>query len=166
MKAKYRLKTKGILVLALVLSLSPVAMSAQTTGRGVLSGDDISGVYSFLREGESIQLNVDHGKLSGWVSSFGFLDSDKDTLLDRFFDKASLQSGRIYFLSRRIHGCWVEFTGRVSRGEGRVRGQEGFYVLTGTLTQYTTDAETKVSARQREVIFKSAFDPTVAENGK
>ncbi|HZR30069.1 MAG TPA: hypothetical protein VFA71_14925 [Terriglobales bacterium] len=154
---------KEILGLIFILCLFPVALSAQATGRGALGGDDISGVYSFLHEGESIQLNLDHGKLSGWVSSFGFLDSDKDTLLDRFFDKASLQSGRIYFLSRRIHGCWVEFTGRVSRGEGRMHGQEGFYVLTGTLTQYTTDAETKVSARQREVIFKSAFDPTVAE---
>ncbi|HTC93096.1 MAG TPA: hypothetical protein VK699_06560 [Terriglobales bacterium] len=163
MKAKHRTKTKGMLALASVLCLFPVAVWAQATGRGVLSGDDISGIYSFLREGESVQLNVDHGKLSGWVSSFGFLDSDKDTLLDRFFDKATLQNDHIYFLSRRIHGCWVEFTGRVSHGEGRARGKEGFYVLTGTLTQYTTDAETKVSARQREVIFKSASDPTVAE---
>lgn len=160
------MKKKDIFGLVFILCLCPAAVSAQAAGRRILGGDDVSGVYSFLREGESIQLNVDHGKLSGWVSSFGFLDSDKDTLLDRFFDKASLQSGHIYFLSRRIHGCWVEFTGRVSRGEGRARGQEGFYVLTGTLTQYTTDAEAKVSARQREVIFKSAFDPTVAENGK
>jgi hypothetical protein len=159
-------KMKAIPGLALILCLFAAAAPAQTAGRGTAAGDDISGIYSFLHEGESIQITVDHGKLSGWVTSFGFLDSDKDTLLDRFFDKASLQGGRIYFLSRRIHGCWVEFSGRVNRGEGRVRGQEGYYVLMGTLTQYTTDAETKVSARQREVIFKSAFDPTVAENGK
>ena len=123
-------------------------------------------MYSFLHEGESLQLNLDHGKLSGWVSSFGFLDSDKDILLDRFFEKASLQGTRVYFLSRRIHGCWVEFSGRVDRGEGRLRGQEGYYVLVGTLTQYTSDADVKVSARQREVMLKSAFDPGIAENNR
>lgn len=147
-----------------VLCLSPVAVSAQAAGR--MSASDISGMYSFLHEGESLQLTLDHGKLSGWVTSFGFLDSDKDTLLDRFFEKASLQGNRIYFLSRRIHGCWVEFNGRVDRGEGRSRGKEGYYVLVGTLTQYTTDAEVKVSARQREVVLKSAFDPAIAENNQ
>ena len=148
-----------------VLCLLPAVASAQTAGRGT-PGSDISGLYSFLHEGESLQLNLDHGKLSGWVSSFGFLDSDKDILLDRFFEKASLQGTRVYFLSRRIHGCWVEFSGRVDRGEGRLRGQEGYYVLVGTLTQYTSDADVKVSARQREVMLKSAFDPGIAENNR
>jgi len=148
-----------------VLCLLPAVASAQTAGRGT-PGSDISGLYSFLHEGESLQLNLDHGKLSGWVSSFGFLDSDKDILLDRFFEKASLQGTRVYFLSRRIHGCWVEFSGRIDRGEGRLRGQEGYYVLVGTLTQYTSDADVKVSARQREVMLKSAFDPGIAENNR
>jgi len=148
-----------------VLCLLPVVASAQTAGHGT-AGTDISGMYSFLHEGESLQLNLDHGKLSGWVSSFGFLDSDKDILLDRFFEKASLQGNRVYFLSRHIHGCWVEFNGKVDRGEGRLRGQEGYYVLVGTLTQYTSDADVKVSARQREVILKSAFDPGIAENSR
>jgi len=147
--------------IALIVCL-PAALLAQVAA----AREDISGTYSFLHDGESVQLNLDHGKLSGWVSSFGFLDSDRDTLLDRFFDKASLQGDRLYFLSKRIHGCWVEFTGRVSHGEGRNRGQEGYYTLVGTLTQYTTDAETHVSARQREVTLKSAFDPSVAENEK
>jgi len=148
-----------------VLCLLPAVASAQTAGRGT-PGADISGLYSFLHEGESLQLNLDHGKLSGWVSSFGFLDSDKDILLDRFFEKASLQGTRVYFLSRRIHGCWVEFSGRIDRGEGRLRGQEGYYVLVGTLTQYTSDADVKVSARQREVMLKSAFDPGIAESNR
>jgi len=148
-----------------VLCLLPAVASAQTAGRGT-PGADISGLYSFLHEGESLQLNLDHGKLSGWVSSFGFLDSDKDILLDRFFEKASLQGTRVYFLSRRIHGCWVEFSGRIDRGEGRLRGQEGYYVLVGTLTQYTSDADVKVSARQREVMLKSTFDPGIAENNR
>ena len=47
-----------------------------------------------------------------------------------------------------------------------MRGQEGYYVLVGTLTQYTSDADVKVSARQREVMLKSAFDPGIAENNR
>jgi len=146
--------------LVFVLCLSPAAVYAQV---GRTSLNDVSGMYSFLHDGESLQLTVDHGRLSGWVTSFGFLDSDKDTLLDRFFEKASLQGNHLYFLSRRIHGCWVEFNGRIDHGEGRQRGQEGYYVLVGTLTQYTSDADVKVTARQREVTLKSAFNPDLAE---
>lgn len=157
------MKRIGLAAAALVFVFSLAPACAQTTNRSAAAGNDISGVYAFLRNGESIELNLDHGKLSGWVSSFGFLESDNDTLLDRFFEKASVEGGHIYFVSKRIHGCWIEFNGRVERGEGRVRGAEGYYVLTGTLTQYTTDAEVKVSARQRQVIFKSAADPSAAK---
>ena len=146
-----------------VLSLSLAAAYAQS---GRTSPNEISGMYSFLHDGESLQLTLDHGRLGGCVTSFGFLDSDKDTLLDRFFEKASLQGNHLYFLSRRIHGCWVEFSGHVDHGEGRQRGQEGYYVLVGTLTQYTSDADVKVTARQREVTLKSAFNPDLAENNR
>jgi len=159
-------KKNELTFVALLIALCAALGHAQSTHRPASAGDDISGAYAFLHDGESIELNVDHGKLSGWVSSFGFLESDKDTLLDRFFEKASLEGKRVYFISKRIHGCWVEFNGHVERGEGRVRGAEGYYVLTGTLTQYTTDSEVKVSARQRQVVFKSAADPSVAENSK
>lgn len=151
---------------ALSVVVFACALCAQTTGQAAAASDDVSGVYAFLRDGESIQLNVEHGKLSGWVSSFGFLESDKDTLLDRFFDKASLEGRHVYFISKRIHGCWIEFSGQVARGEGKLRGSEGYYVLTGTLTEYTTDSDVKVSARKREVSFKSAGDPSVADNSK
>jgi hypothetical protein len=152
---------KKLFLFVFVLCLSPAAVFGQGAAHPLLH--DISGMYSFLHDGESLQLTVDHGKLSGWVTSFGFLDSDRDTLLDRFFEKASLQGNHLYFLSRRIHGCWVEFNGRIDHGEGRQRGQEGYYVLVGTLTQYTSDAEVRVSARQREVTLKSAFNPDLAE---
>jgi hypothetical protein len=120
--------------------------------------EDISGMYSFLRDGESIQLNVQDGKLSGWVTSFGFLESDRDTLVDRFFQKASLQNDQVYFITKPIHGCWVEFTGRVERGDGATRAKEGYFRLVGSLTEYTTDADDKVSARHRDVVFKLASD--------
>ena len=160
------MKRKSSVAVILTVALFAAPAWAQGTKRTPAVGDDLSGIYAFLRDGESIQLNVEHGKLNGWVSSFGLLESDKDTLLDRFFDKASLEGKRIYFISKRIHGCWIEFNGQIERGEGHARGAEGYYVLTGTLTQYTTDPDVKVSARQRQVSLKSAADPSVAQNSK
>ena len=120
--------------------------------------EDISGMYSFLRDGESIQLNLEDGKLSGWVTTYGFLDSDKDTLVDRFFKKASLQGDQVYFITKPLHGCWLEFSGRVERGDAATRAKEGYFRLAGNLIEYTTDAENKVSARRRDVIFKLSSD--------
>src|SRR5260370_3972777 len=112
------IRMKKLLSFAFLLCLLPAALPAQTAGRGTSNRDDISGMYSFLHDGASVQLNLDHGNLSGWVTSFGFLDSDRDTLLARFFAKASLQRDHIYFLSKRIHGCCLEFAGRISREQG------------------------------------------------
>lgn len=120
--------------------------------------EDISGMYSFLRDDESIQLNLQDGRLSGWVTSFGFLESDRDTLVDRFFQKASLKDDQVYFITKPIHGCWVEFSGRVERGDVSTRAKEGYFRLVGTLTEYTTDAEDKISARKRDVVFKLKSD--------
>src|SRR5689334_1897624 len=51
--------------------------------------DEISGMYTFLREGEFVQITVENGKLSGFVSRYGERDSDRDVFLDQFFSKAS-----------------------------------------------------------------------------
>lgn len=139
-----------LLFIAGALLLNPSALAA--------IHEDVSGMYSFLRDGESIQLNVQDGKLSGWVTSFGFLDSDRDTLVDRFFQKASLKDDQVYFITKPIHGCWVEFAGHVERGDVPTRAKEGYFRLVGSLTEYTTDADDKVSARRRDVVFKLNSD--------
>jgi len=141
--------------------LAFLAFSTVCCAWGQASGairEDISGMYSFLRDGESIQLNLQDGKLSGWVTTYGFLDSDKDTLVDRFFQKASLQGDQVYFITKPLHGCWLEFSGRVERGEAATRAKEGYFRLTGNLTEYTTDADNKVSAKRRDVTFKLSSD--------
>jgi len=120
--------------------------------------EDISGMYSFLRDGESIQLNLQDGKLSGWVTTYGFLESDKDTLVDRFFQKATLRDDQVYFITKPLHGCWLEFTGRVERGEAATRAKEGYFRLSGNLTEYATDADGRVSAKRRDVVFKLSSD--------
>jgi hypothetical protein len=114
-----------------------------------------SGMYSFLKEGEFVQLTVEQGELSGFVSRMGDLDSDRGVFLDQFFDKAKIKGNQVNFVTRPVHGTWYEFDGHVGRGSAKTPKEEGYWVLSGTLKEYTTDVERKVSARNRQVNFKS-----------
>ena len=53
-----------------------------------------------------------------------------------------------------IHGVWFEFHGKVARGPAKSRAEEGYFVIRGTLKQFTTDADQRVVAKEREVEFK------------
>jgi hypothetical protein len=118
--------------------------------------EDYSGMYAFLRDGEFVQLTVeDAGRLSGFVSRYGDLESDRGAFLDQFFKKAKLDGKKLTFTTDTVHDVWYEFKGTVERGEGKNLGDEAYYVLKGTLVQYTTDANKKTVAKSREVSFKS-----------
>jgi hypothetical protein len=137
------------LLLAALLTL-PLAAQAPP------QGDDrgISGTYTFVRDGETLQVNVEEGKVAGWVTRFGEGDSDKGQRIDQFFEKAALQGDQLSFTTKVIHGVWFEFQGKVARGPAKSRAEEGYYVIHGTLKQYTSDADKHVSAKEREVEFK------------
>ena len=53
-----------------------------------------------------------------------------------------------------MHGVWYEFKGTVERGPGKNPGDEAYYLLKGTLTQNTTDANKKTSSKSRDVSFQ------------
>ena len=54
-------------------------------------GSQYSGMYSFLKEGEFVQVTVeDAGHVTGFVSRFGDQDSDKGVFLDQFFKAGKL----------------------------------------------------------------------------
>lgn len=141
-----------------LLCLSAYA-SAQSTPQsksqeGVAS--DISGMYSFLRDGEYVQLTIEaQGKVSGVISRFGDLDSDRGAFLDQFIDKGGLEDNRLTFITRPLHGVVFEFKGTVTRGKGKTPAEEAYYVLKGTLTQYLSDESDNRTAKSREVEFKS-----------
>ncbi len=118
-------------------------------------GEEISGMYTFLREGEFVQITVEQGKLSGFVSRYGDRESDKDAFLDQFFSKGSLEGNKLSFTTKAVHGTWFEFSGSVSRGEGKTPQAEGYWVIRGTLKQYDEDDAKNVSAKSREIAFKS-----------
>jgi hypothetical protein len=119
-------------------------------------GADYSGMYSFLREGEFIQITVeDHGRVTGFVSRFGDAESDRGVFLDHFFKLGKLDGNQLAFTTETVHGASFEFRGTIDRGEGKSRGDEAYYVLKGTLVENTTDESKKSSSRSREVALKS-----------
>jgi hypothetical protein len=122
------------------------------------ASDNISGTYSFLREGEFVDLSVDAGQLTGFISRFGLTDSDKDQFIDHFFDKASLQGDHVTFNTKTVHAVWYEFDGTVSTAPGKQQGEEGHRLLAGKLTIHKADATGKEQASVRTVEFKSFPD--------
>jgi len=138
------------LLLAGALSFAQTAKPQKTAA----PADDYSGMYSFLQEGEFVQINLEEGnRLTGFISRYS--DSEKALFVDHFFDKAELHDHDMRFTTRKVHGVWFEFKGAVSRGPGKTREAEAYYVIKGTLTQYTSDANQVVTAKEREVTFRS-----------
>jgi hypothetical protein len=121
--------------------------------------EDISGTYSFLKEGELVQINLDKDGVSGYVSRMGDLESDRGSFLDHFFTKATVEGHAVKFVTRQVHGVWFEFKGKFDRGPGKTKSQDGYYVLRGTLTQYTAGSDKAVTSRSREVEFKFLAQP-------
>ena len=123
--------------------------------RDAKEGRAFSGMYSFLKEGEFVQVTVeDDGRVTGFISRYGEGQSDKGAFLDQFFKSGKLEGNKLNFTTDTVHGVWFEFKGTVERGEGKNPGDEAYYVLKGTLTQNSTDVDKKVSSHTRDVLFK------------
>jgi hypothetical protein len=128
--------------------------AAQTKPESVT--EDISGMYTFLQEGEFVQITVeDRTMVTGFISRYGELPSDKGAFLDQFIRKGTLENRKLAFTSDPLHGVWYEFRGTVERGPGKAPGDEAYWLLKGTLIRHTTDADHKDQATSRDVMFKS-----------
>ncbi len=117
--------------------------------------DEVSGMYTFLREGEFVQITVEEGKLSGFISRYGERASDRDVFLDQFFTKASLEGKHIMFTTKPVHGTWYDFAGDISRGDAKAPDQEGYWIIRGTLKQSDQDEAGQVATKSREITMKS-----------
>jgi hypothetical protein len=145
----------GLICCLLGMAAGSFVLRAQDSAKSAAASNDISGMYTFLREGEFVQLTIDDGKLSGYVSRFGESDSDKGQFIDQFFDKTSLVGDRLTFNTKTVHGVWYDFNGRVSITPGKQPDSEGYRVMKGTLIQHSTDDKGGEKAMQRQVEFKS-----------
>ena len=149
-----RSRTLQIACFVLLAFLSLPAQ--QDKAQAPLPGSEYSGMYSFLRDGEFVQVTVeDQGRVTGFVSRYGDLESDRGAFLDHFFKQGKLDGNKLTFATETVHGLWFEFRGTVERGEGKKAGDEAYYVLKGTLTENSTDDSKKTSSRSREVALKS-----------
>jgi len=120
------------------------------------SAADYSGMYTFLREGEFVQITVEEqGKLRGFISRYGDLKSDRGAFLDQFIKQGSIDGQNLKFATDTVHGVWFDFQGTAARGPGKTVNDEGYYVLKGTLTQHSSDSNHKDEAKSRDVVFKS-----------
>jgi hypothetical protein len=119
-------------------------------------GAEYSGMYSFSRDGEFVQVTVeDQGSVTGFVSRYGDSESDRGDFLDHFFKSGKLEGNQLTFTTETVHGVSFEFRGTVERGEGKNPGDEAYYLLKGTLVENTTDDAKKTASRSRQVAFKS-----------
>jgi hypothetical protein len=128
------------------------------------AADDISGMYSFLGEGEFVQITLESDGVSGYISRRGDLESDHGAFLDHFFEKASVKNHDVTFTTKAVHGVWFEFTGLYDRGSVKTKDQDGYFVIRGTLKQFTTGSDGKVASRSRQVEFKLLAQPPDEED--
>jgi hypothetical protein len=156
------------LVVALFLQITSVSWSAQdakapapsrekqpTPAGEPKTGHEYSGMYSFLEDGEFVQITVeDEGRVTGYVSRYGKGESDKGAFLDQYFRSGKLDGNKVSFATETVHGVWFDFSGTVERGEGKNPGDEAYFVLKGTLAENTSDAAKKVTTNSHSVLFK------------
>ena len=117
--------------------------------------DDISGAYEFEHENEFIQLNVENGRLDGYISKLGDETSDRGTPLTYFFRKAKVQGLHVTFTTKQVHGLWYSFDGSVTRGSAVRREDAGYYLLQGTMTMHRIDFQKHETTEKRPVRFRS-----------
>jgi hypothetical protein len=148
----------GVLCTAAVgQQAAPPAKSVEpsTAEKNVQNSRAYSGMYTFLKEGEFVQLTVeDNGSITGFVSRFGEGTSDKGAFLDQFFKSGKLEGNKLSFTTEIVHGVSFGFRGTIERGEGKNPGDEAYFVLKGTLTESISDVNKKVTSHSQEVAFK------------
>lgn len=147
----------------LLLACSSLLAAQGPSQSAANPSENYSGMYSFLREGEFVQLTVeDDGRITGFVSRYGDSDSDRGAFLDQFFKQAKLDGNKLAFTTDTVHGVWYEFKGTAERGEAKTHSDEGYFLLKGVLTQYRTSVDKKMTSTPHTVTFKSFPNDTDA----
>jgi hypothetical protein len=142
------------------------AAAAQSTSTApktaaAAADEDISGMYSFERDGEFIQVTIEPGQatkpsaVSGFISRYGDDDNDRGVFLDHFISKGTLDKQSLNFATKAVHGVFYEFAGTVDHGSAKTHSEEGYFVLKGTLKKNTILPDKKIKTISRDVTFKS-----------
>lgn len=133
----------------------PAAKPPATAVDDAAAGREYSGMYSFRKEGEFVQVTIEEGaRVTGFVSRYGDGESDKGEFLDQFFKTGKLAGNKLSFTTQTVHGTWFSFDGTIERGSGKAPADEDYYALKGTLTESTTDVNKHTSSQSRGVLLK------------
>ena len=108
--------------------------------------EDASGEYMLGHPGEVVEITLQFGALSGYISRQGDGESDSGTPLTFFFDQTSFHGQELRFTTQQIHGVWYSFQGTIARGSGKTREEDGYYVLMGDLDGTRRRAQNRVTA--------------------
>jgi hypothetical protein len=137
------------------LVFAALMLAAQQQQPPLAATQDVSGMYTFLKDGEFVQIDVDGERVSGFVSRYGDKESDNGAFLDHMIKEGQLKGDSLHFVTKTVHGVSFEFTGTVGRGDEPNTAKEGYRVLKGKLTQYADEENGKASGKSREVTLKS-----------
>jgi len=144
---------KAFAVLLIVL-LGIGSLCAQTPAAPQAAPENISGMYTFLREGEFVQITVeDAGRVTGFISRYGDSASDRGVFLNQFFKSGQLEGNNLSFTTKTVHLVWFELQAVVEHTPGKRPGEEGYRVLRGKLTEHHVDD--KGPSQVSEVALKS-----------
>ena len=150
--------TLSVVSAAIILTVALVSAQQSgnaKTGDAPQAGKAYSGMYSFLKDGEFVQVTVeDEGHVTGFVSRFGNGESDKGAFLNQFFKAGKLDGNKLNFTTEVVHGVSFDFQGTVERGDAKSAVDDGYFVLRGVLSENTMDVNKKVTSRTRDVVLK------------
>jgi hypothetical protein len=156
------MRPSSVVLLSFAFVLHP-ALGAQSTAAA--SATDYSGMYSFLRDGEFVQITVEEGgKVTGFISRFGESVSDSGVFLNQFFKSGKLEGNKLSFTTDSVHGVWFEFAGTATRGPGTKPDEDAYYLLRGILTRFSTDVDKKKTTSQARTVELKSFPRDATTN--
>lgn len=147
---------KNILgIAALLFVMASFGMAQSPAKAEPQAGEEITGLYSFIHEGEFVQIEVNEGKVTGLVSRFKDDDPEKPEFVDQYFEQAKLEGALLSFRTKPAGGVWFEFSGVVERGPAKTPADEGYWNVHGTLKEWRTSPRGEVSAKVHTLTLKS-----------
>src|SRR5271163_3501243 len=108
--------------------------------------DDASGLYRFGDKegmlGEGIEIDEQFGDVTGYLTTKASSEGGKGGLVGYFLSRIAGGGGELNFTTKAVHGVWYSFEGKVVRGRGLSRAQDGFYLLEGVLIAHDDARQT------------------------
>jgi len=154
MKNKFGIVASFAVLLLAFVSAAPAQSAAKPEPEPEITSD-ITGLYSFLHEGEFVQIEVNDGKVTGLVSHFKDEDPEKAEFVDQFFEEAKLNGTTLTFQTKVADGMWFEFSGTLERGPAKTASDESYWIVRGTVIEHHTGADGKSSEKKHSVNLKS-----------